>query len=94
MRHHRESLNQNKNMNQRYNENPEIIASLGKASGDGEDYNTSDRVCGISVTQSSGVNVVQIDIRDFSKKTNLIVEIELLELVQAIALAAANSKPE
>jgi hypothetical protein len=81
-------------MNARFASTPEVIGTIRTITGEEEDY-PGDRVVGISVKESSGVPVAEIEIRTFSGKIEfVIIEIELAELVSSLALAAFNADKE
>lgn len=83
-------------MNTRYKVNPELISSVRTVSESGDDNRIGDKVTGIQVVcdKQSPNGLVQIDVRDFKKGVNLIVEIELQELAGALALATLNAERE
>jgi hypothetical protein len=78
-------------VNVRYS-NPEVISKIRTINQDGDDIDISDKVCGFGVVihDARKVPILQLDIRDFTKGKNLIVEIELSEAIQAISLATLN----
>lgn len=78
-------------MNVRYS-NPEVIATIRTVNQDGDDVSQSDHVCGFGVFSAGGDStpILQLDIRDFKKGNNLIVEIELSEAIQAISHATLH----
>lgn len=78
-------------MNIRYS-NPEVISKIRTINQDGDDIDISDKVCGFGVFthEARKVPVLQLDIRDFKKGKNLIVEIELSEAIQAISHATLH----
>lgn len=79
-------------MNTRYKSAPEIIATARYATEDGEDVYLGDKVVGLQVMKRNGL--LQLDIRDFKSKSNLVIEIELHEIVSAISLATLNAENE
>jgi hypothetical protein len=80
-------------MNAKYKTCPEIIAQLRTVNRDGEDNQLGDKVTGIQVKQDKNNDggLVQIDVRDFKRGENLVVEIELPELMAALAMATLNA---
>ena len=85
---------QTNDMNTKYKNNPELIAQLRTVNQDGEDAPIGDKVTSIQVIQNkqNSAGLVQIDVRDFKRNTNLIIEIELPELSAAVAMATLNAE--
>ena len=83
-------------MNTKYSGSPELIARVRLNNLDGEDVYAESRITGIQVMQykQSLAGIVQIDVRDFKKGTNLIVEMELPELMAALSVATLNAERE
>lgn len=81
-------------MNSKYEGQPELISQLRTVNKDGEDNPLGDKVTSIQILQDkqNRNGLVQLDVRDFKKGVNLIVEIELPELVAAISMATLNSE--
>lgn len=80
-------------MNSKYKECPEVISTLREITSEGDDCPIGDRVTGIQV-RVEGKNKpaqVQLDIRNFKKRSSLVVEIELTELVAALSLSTLNA---
>ncbi len=83
-------------MNSKYQNCPELIASVREITSHGDDVDIGDRVTGIRV-RIEGTNkpaIAQLDVRDLRKNINLIIEIELSELVSALSLATLNADKE
>ena len=73
--------------------NPEVIGSVRKVTEAGDDICLGDRVVGIQVMKKeSGAALVQLDVRQFGKNVNLIVEIELPEIVTALSVATLHAE--
>ena len=83
-------------MNSKYEGQPELIAQLRTVNQDGEDNPLGDKVTSIQILQGkqNKNGLVQLDVRDFKKGVNLIVEIELPELVAALSLATLHAERE
>lgn len=81
-------------MNTKHKSCPEVIGYLRKIDTDGNEIPIGDKVVGIQVNQdkSTPAGIVQIDIREFTRNANLIIEIELPELVAAISCASLNAE--
>jgi hypothetical protein len=81
-------------MNTKYKSNPELIAQLRTVDPDGADSHIGDRVAGIQVQQDKNnvAGLVQIDVHDFKRNENLVIEIELPELMAALSLATLNAE--
>lgn len=81
-------------MNTKYRNNPELIAQLRTVSQDGDENHLGDKVTSIQILQNkrNPDGLAQIDVRDFKRGVNLIVEIELPELSAAISLATLNAE--
>lgn len=80
-------------MNSKYKDCPELIATVREVTSEGEDLPIGDRVTGIHV-RVKGKNkpaVAQLDVRDFRKRSSIVVEIELSELMAALSLATLNA---
>ncbi len=80
-------------MNIKYQDCPEIISTIREVTPEGDDLPMGDRVTGIQV-RVEGKNkpaVAQLDLRDFKKRSSLVVEIELAELMAALSLATLNA---
>lgn len=80
-------------MNSQIKSNPELIASLRIVDKDANDQSVGDKITGIQVMQDDGHpdGYVQIDVRDFRRGDNLVIEIELPELMSALSLATLNA---
>ena len=80
-------------MNTKYRSAPEVIASLRTVDELGNDNPIGDKVTGVSVSRNeqNGDGVVIIDVREFKRGSNLLIEIELQELSAALAMATLNS---
>jgi hypothetical protein len=81
-------------MNSNYKSNPEIIATVRAITKEGDDTHKGDFVAGIQVMskEEGRQAIVQIDLRNYSKQANLIIEVELHELVSALSMATLNSE--
>lgn len=81
-------------MNAKYPNNPELIATLRAIDGNGDEDYLGDKLIGVQVQQDkrNRNGLVQIDVRDFKRGTNLIIEIELPELAAALSLATLNAE--
>lgn len=75
-------------------EMPEMIGTLRMVNSDGDEACLGDKIIGIQVSQDtiSSPGLVQFDVRDFKRNTNLLLEIELQELVAALARATLNAE--
>lgn len=81
-------------MNSKYENCPELIATIREVTCDGQDLLIGDRVTGIQV-RVAGKNkpaVVQLDVREFRKQSSIVVEIELSELMSALSMATLNAE--
>lgn len=80
-------------MNIKYKSCPEIIARIRIVDEEGDDCLSADKVTGIQVRQDkhNEGGLVQIDVRDYKRGENLIVEIELAELMAALTMATLNA---
>lgn len=80
-------------MNTRYKDCPEIISTLREINSEGDDLGVGDRVMGVQVRIEGKEKpaIVQLDVRNFKKQNNLILEVELSELVAAISVATLNA---
>ncbi len=81
-------------MNTKYRNNPELIARLRTVNRVGDDIDLGEKVTGIQILQNdqNPNGVAQIDVHDFKRGVNLLVEIELCELSAAISLATLNAE--
>ena len=81
-------------MNTKHKSTPELVATCRTVNTDGNDNYIGDKLVGIQIEprKAGETAVVQIDIRDFRAKTNLVVEIELAELVAAISQATLHAE--
>jgi hypothetical protein len=59
-----------------------------------EDTDVGDKVTGVMVRNSNGTPVVQLDIRNYKKDSNLTVEIEAAELMAALTQALVHAERE
>ena len=83
-------------MNSKHKECPELIANVREVTSEGDGMTIGDRVTGIQV-RVEGKDmpaVAQIDVRDFRKRSSLVVEIELSELMAALSLATLNAEKD
>lgn len=80
-------------MNIRY-KNPEVIARIRTVNPDVDDIDVRDKVVAFDVVLHGPgqTPILQLDIREFGKNRNLIVEIELSEAVLAISHATVNKE--
>lgn len=81
-------------MNTKFKSCPEIIARLRTVSECGVDDYLGGKIVGVQVQQDkhNAAGIVQIDVRNFKRDTNLILEIELPELAAAISMATLNAQ--
>lgn len=75
--------------------NPEVIANARSVTTDGEDVYHGDKVCGIQAYspkwQKKWPNgCVQLDLRGFTKNSNLVIEIDAEQFMQAITRSMLN----
>jgi hypothetical protein len=80
-------------MNIKYNDCPELISTIREVTPEGDDVPMGDRVTGIQV-RVEGKNkpaIAQMDIRDYKKRSSLVIEIELSELMAALSVATLNA---
>lgn len=78
----------------KYPNSPEIIASIEAVNKDGDTFDYGDHIMSVSVRQDKGTSrdgTVDIDIRNWTKKENLIIRIPLPELFAALASATLNA---
>jgi hypothetical protein len=81
--------------NTRYSSTPEVIANVKVITSEGDEIAYGDVVTGIQVQQSKNAltGLVQLDLRGHPKKhSSLVIEIELQELVAALAHATLNAE--
>jgi hypothetical protein len=81
-------------MNARFKNTPEVIASVSTVDSNGNDTDVGDKVTGVMVRNSNGTPVVQLDIRNYKKDSNLTVEIEAAELMAALTQALVHAERE
>jgi len=81
-------------VNTKHRNSPELIAQLRTVNQEGDDNSLGDKVTSIQILQNkqNPNGLVQIDVRDFKRGVNLIVEIELPELSAALSLATLNAE--
>jgi len=78
-----------------YANNPEVIANARNVNADGDELFHGDKVCGIQAYspkwQKKWPNgCVQLDLREFTKNANLVIEFDAEQLMQAITRVMLN----
>jgi hypothetical protein len=79
-------------MNSKYKSSPELIAAFRTVDHDGEEKRSGDKVVGVMCQDAKTTPIIQLDIREFSKNHNLIIEIEAAELMAALTQAMINAQ--
>ena len=81
-------------MNTKYPGAPELIVTPKAINSDGDESYYDSKIASIQVISSKDYPsaIAQLDIHDFKKRENLIIEIELHELVSALSFATLNAE--
>lgn len=79
----------------KYQDCPELIATVETIDCDGDATYAGEKIIGIGVRQDSSMHregTVDIDVRDFKRGVSLVIRLPLPELVAAIATATLNAQ--